>query len=225
MSALALTAALALAQQCAPTVAPLTMLAVAKHESGLVPTAIHDNTTGRTYAPNGMGPAAALASRLIRAGHSVDLGIVQINNANLSRLDLGLADVFDPCRSMAAGARVLAENYHGGGSRAERQTSLRLTLSAYNAGPRGRYQHAYVRGVQAAAQIIVPAIEVAGGSGLPVPPDPPLAPVPCTEPSGDGWHVTVAPDCHPIQADGQHVAPSDVFAKPKAGRELVFPNQ
>ena len=52
----------------------------------------------------GVIEAAAL---LIAAGHSVDLGVMQINSRNLGLLGLSLADAFDPCQSVAGAARLI----------------------------------------------------------------------------------------------------------------------
>ena len=56
-AALSIVAALTLAHQCAPAVAPDTIVGIAKTESGLYPLEIHDNTTGRSYAPESVDAA------------------------------------------------------------------------------------------------------------------------------------------------------------------------
>jgi type IV secretion system protein VirB1 len=98
-------AALALALQCAPSVDPHMIVAIGRHESGLDPLTIHDNTTGQTLHGQGVALAAA---RLVAAGHSVDLGLMQINSRNLNLLGLPLSDAFTACKSMEAAARLLA---------------------------------------------------------------------------------------------------------------------
>jgi type IV secretion system protein VirB1 len=105
MSTLTIPAALALSLQCAPSVDPHMLVAIGQHESGLDPLTIHDNTTGQEL--RGAGVAAA-ASQLIAAGHSVDLGMMQINSRNLALLGLSVADAFAACRSIEAAARLLA---------------------------------------------------------------------------------------------------------------------
>jgi type IV secretion system protein VirB1 len=98
-------AALALALRCAPAVDPHMVVAIAQHESGLDPLTIHDNTTGQIL--HGQDVAIAAAQR-IAAGHSVDLGLMQINSKNLSLLGLPLSDAFVACKSVEAAARLLA---------------------------------------------------------------------------------------------------------------------
>ena len=102
---LALQTALALALQCAPAIDPHMIVAIGEHESGLDPLTIHDNTTGQSL--HGEGVIAAAAG-LIAAGHSVDLGLMQINSHNLDLLKLPLSDAFAACRSIEAAARLLA---------------------------------------------------------------------------------------------------------------------
>src|SRR5271167_2134218 len=48
-----------------------------------------------------------MARRLIAADHSVDLGAWQINSRNLALLGLGVADAFQPCKAVAAAARLI----------------------------------------------------------------------------------------------------------------------
>ena len=157
MSGLTLAVALALAQTCAPSVAPETLLSLAWTESGLNTDAPHVNRNGTR-----------------------DFGIAQINESNLVRLGLTRETALDPCRSLAAAAQVLIENYHpANNTPVAQQAALRVTLAAYNAGPRGGPNLGYVRKVEAAAQQVIPAIEVAAGQpGLAAAPEAPPAPPP-----------------------------------------------
>jgi type IV secretion system protein VirB1 len=102
---LTLQAALALALQCAPAIDPHMVVAIGQHESGLDPLTIHDNTTDQSLHGEGVIVAA---ERLVAAGHSVDLGLMQINSHNLDLLRLPLRDTFVACRSIEAAARLLA---------------------------------------------------------------------------------------------------------------------
>lgn len=56
--------------------------ATAQAESGMNPTALHDNTTGQSYTLLADAEAVALAATLRARGHSVDAGLMQINDAN-----------------------------------------------------------------------------------------------------------------------------------------------
>ena len=105
MSVLTIQAALALSLQCAPSVDPHMIVAIGQHESGLDPLTIHDNTTGLVLHGEGV---ANTARQLIAAGHSVDLGMMQINSMNLGLLGLSVSDAFTACRSVEAAAKLLA---------------------------------------------------------------------------------------------------------------------
>ena len=108
--------------------------------------------------------AAKLAAALLEQGHSLDLGIMQINSANLQRVGLTVATAFDPGQSIRAGAVILADAYQRcrhDGTVAE-QVALRCAASVYNT---GREQAGILNGYQArvwrvAAQL-VPAIQTA----------------------------------------------------------------
>lgn len=107
-----------LAAECAPGVAVETLLSVAKVESGFDPLAIGVNgKPAITVRAKSKGEAIARASALIRAGRSVDLGVGQINSRNLQWLGLSVEAAFDPCRNLAASARVLQDGYGRGAQR------------------------------------------------------------------------------------------------------------
>jgi type IV secretion system protein VirB1 len=111
---------LALSINCAPAVAPTQIAAIAKTESGFQTLAIHDNTTGQSYQPSDKNSGVTLAQTLLARGHSIDVGMMQINSANFGWLDLTLEDAFEPCPSIKAGAAVLTaiSRYNTGDSRA-----------------------------------------------------------------------------------------------------------
>src|SRR5262249_26310018 len=74
VTVLAAAAAMALAAQCGRDVAPDTIVSIAKAESGFDTFAIHDNTAERSYAPQTLKDAVALATDLIATQHHrVDL--------------------------------------------------------------------------------------------------------------------------------------------------------
>ena len=134
---------LQLASVAAPSVAPETLAAFAQHESGLNSTALHDNTTGLTLKPATAEEAVALASSLLMQGHSLDLGIMQVNSANMQRAGLTVAGAFDPAQSIRAGAQILAAAYQQcrRGGPVEEQAALRCAASVYNTGDaRERHQ-------------------------------------------------------------------------------------
>jgi type IV secretion system protein VirB1 len=173
---LALAAAVALAVRCAPGVAPETLLSVARTESQLDPYAIHENASGESFHPESLTTAIAIAKALIERGRSVDLGLMQINNANLAPLGLSIADAFDACKSMQASAEVLQTDY---------RAALRDALSRYNTGDPDRgIANGYVARVETSAVTVVPAIS---GTVRAVPS--PATPGASRAPATPGWDI------------------------------------
>jgi type IV secretion system protein VirB1 len=160
-----------LAARCAPSVAVETLAAVMRTESGFQPFAIGVNGPGGgPVFPATREAAVAIATALIeRQGRSVDLGLMQVNSANLRALGLTVAEAFEPCRNIAAGARILQEGYAAARrSEPDPQQALRAAFSRYNTGhPERGFHNGYVLRVQDAAEIMVPAIRLRGGDPTP----------------------------------------------------------
>ena len=182
-----------LALRCGASVAPSTLASIARTESGFQPLSINDNTTKTSGVPATRDIAIQIASRLLEAGHSVDIGIMQINSANFARLGLTLETAFDPCRSIAAAAVVLAGDYAGGDTHEGQQAALRVALSRYNTGDAQRgFANGYVHRVELAARRVVPALDVgmapAAIDSQPAPAAAPAVPVdPNAPPSWAVW--------------------------------------
>ena len=152
---------LALALQCSPTVAPDTLLAIARQESGLHAWLLRDNMTKDVVAGRDLEQAVGAAEALIAAGHSVDIGLMQINSRNLIVLGLSVAAVMDPCTNVAAGGRVLTEAYAVASLRlGPGAGALRIALSRYNTGDdQAGLQNGYVGQVeQRANAYVVPSL-------------------------------------------------------------------
>jgi type IV secretion system protein VirB1 len=121
---------------CATNVAPVTLEAVVRVESGGNPFALHVNgLVGPQPQPATVADAVRLAERYIRRGYSVDLSLMQVNSRNLAALGYSIAQVLDPCTNIRAGAAILTANYaEAVRSRGEGQAALQAALSAYNTG-------------------------------------------------------------------------------------------
>lgn len=147
---------------CAPAVDPVTMSAIVKQESAGHPWSINDNNGKRSYRLKTKEEAVLKATELISSGHSIDMGLAQINSKNLRWLGLSVAQAFDPCTNISAGAKVLTHGYQKTGS-------LPAALSMYNTGkPNSTRGQEYARQVLRHAGVVVPA--PAGGrmANLPV---------------------------------------------------------
>lgn len=161
----------ALLKQCAPNVHPLTMGSIVSAESGGNIYALLDNDRAdlplsqrklRSYKPQSKQEAIDLAEKLIRAGHTVDMGLAQINNRNLGRLRMTVADAFDPCKNVWAGQEVLSNFYrqaaqrYGAGSQA-----VLHALSGYNTGSlTAGLNNGYVDRVLGKAKLPLPGLHV-----------------------------------------------------------------
>lgn len=140
-----------LLQHCAPQVAPVTMAAIVQAESGGHPWAIYDNRTGRRYYLKTKTEAVAIAKQLIAAGHKLDMGIGQVDSANLRWLHLSVDQVFDPCTNLQAAQKILLGAYKQAGG------SLQGALQAYNSG-NTTGDRKYVAAVYRQAGVTVPPI-------------------------------------------------------------------
>lgn len=160
---------MALALQCAPTVAPETMLSIIKVESGFNPLAIGVNGAPQVRVrATSKATAAAHAEALIGRGRNIDLGLAQINSANFGWLGMSPASALDPCRNLSAAERILSEGYRRARAKqSDPQAALRTALSYYNTGHARRgFENGYVAKVEDAARRLVPALR-AGPAALP----------------------------------------------------------
>ena len=164
-------AILALASQCAPSVAPETVLAIVQTESSGDPFALNVNGGRQPARQTNAVDAAATARRYVAAGYSVDLGLGQINSRNMRWLGLNWETVFDPCTNVAALARVLTTNYNAARAGRDPQTALRVALSMYNTGSQTRgFRNGYVAKVVGNAGVANSGISYA--STMPAAPAP-----------------------------------------------------
>jgi type IV secretion system protein VirB1 len=125
-----------LVRQCAPRVAPNTLLAIMHTESRFNPLALHVNGDLQLrYAPRSTAEAIGWSVWLIGHGYSVDMGLMQINSRNLARLRMSVADAFEPCRNIHAAAVILTEQYDLAAQVDENSArALLAAISAYNTG-------------------------------------------------------------------------------------------
>ncbi len=160
---------IALAQQCAPTVAPSTLRAVLAAESGGMPHAIGRSIrhrSGQSFRlgrqPSGTAEAIGWATWLLANGYAFDAGVGQVNSSNWPRLGLNASNVFDACTNIRAAAYILTESYNRAIRRyGPGQQALRAAVSAYNTGSfSAGYRNGYVNHVAAAAAFppVIPII-------------------------------------------------------------------
>ncbi len=135
---------------CAPSVAPVTIQEVIRVESGGNPHAVNVNVkNGASFKykkPATKKHAIAVANAAIAAGHTVDMGYMQINSANLKKLGYTVPEMFNPCKNLKAGAHILTTAYIEALPRhSNEQAALRAALSRYNTGSfRRGFENGYV---------------------------------------------------------------------------------
>jgi type IV secretion system protein VirB1 len=120
--------------QCGPSVDPATTQAIIQVESGGDPFAIGDNTLKKSFSPRTKTEAIALASYLLANGHSIDMGLMQVNSCHIKTMRLSLDELFDPCNNISIGTSILADFYKRYDNEADKNIVLFKALSAYNTG-------------------------------------------------------------------------------------------
>ena len=137
------------------------MAAIVKTESGFKPFAIGVNKSEVKLIrqPANKQEAVTTAKWLISNGYNIDMGMAQINSANMKWLGVSIDDLFDPCKNVAAGAKILLNNYVDAFKKiGEPQDALRAALSSYNTGnATAGIKNGYVAKVTAAS-VTVPAL-------------------------------------------------------------------
>lgn len=162
----------ALVQECAPWVAHQTMAAIVKTESGFKPLAIGVNGGARlARQPESKQEAVTTANWLIANGYSIDLGLGQVNSANLAKTGLTVEDAFDPCKNISAAARILHGNFKVARTKVQGdQAALLAALSAYNTGSYSRgFDNGYVSRVVNNANTTLPSPASYLSASTPIP--------------------------------------------------------
>lgn len=154
----------ALVQQCAPFVAPATMTAIVKVESGGDPLAMWNNTTGQRVVPATRKQAEAYLHSAIAAGDKVDVGIAQVDTENFAQYGLTVRSAFNPCTNVRVGAKILLAAYRAAHQQypGNEQVALFHAFEAYNSG-RLVGDSSYANQILAAAGI---PVYVSSGGGL-----------------------------------------------------------
>lgn len=122
---------------CGSDVHPSTIQAIIEVESAGNPLAILDNETCKSYRPKDRNQAVKIAGDLLAQGHSLDMGLMQINSQHLKKKRIDYKELFDPCVNIRAGTKILADFYkfHEQKNPKEHPDIVLLkALSSYNTG-------------------------------------------------------------------------------------------
>ncbi|MBK8815012.1 MAG: lytic transglycosylase domain-containing protein [Methylococcaceae bacterium] len=164
---------IALAQQCAPTVAPQTMAAIVNVESSYNPYAIGVVKGRLQRQPKNIQEAVATAKALAAAGWNFSIGIAQVNRYNLPKYNLTYEQGFEPCSNLWAGSKILEGCFiRADNNQRTQQEALKAAISCYYSNnftrgfkPDVRGKPSYVEKVVASAEEpirvipVVPAIQ------------------------------------------------------------------
>lgn len=159
---------LALAQECAPTVAPQTMAAIVNVESGKNPYAIGVVGGRLERQPTNQPEAVATAKALAENGWNFSVGVAQVNRYNLPKYAISLEQAFDACTNIRVGSKILEDCYvRAAKTTPDTQAALQAAFSCYYSGnftrgfqPDVAGKPSYVEKVLANADIAAQAIPV-----------------------------------------------------------------
>ncbi len=139
-----------IAAECAPWVAPQTLAAIVRTESQFRTFAIGVNGGAKLQRqPSTKEEAVVTAKWLIANNYNIDMGLGQVNSANLAKTGLSVEEAFDPCKNLAAAGKILTWNYQSASKKIpNQQAALHAAISAYNTGSFTRgFSNGYVQKV------------------------------------------------------------------------------
>jgi type IV secretion system protein VirB1 len=124
-----------LAQQCAPTVEPVTMAAIVNVESAYNPYAIGVVDGRLERQPRNRAEAIATALSLEKQHMNFSVGMAQVNRYNLAKYNLSYNEAFEPCANLYVGSKIL-EDCYGRASKQffGQQEALQAAFSCYYSG-------------------------------------------------------------------------------------------
>ncbi len=140
-----------LAVACAPTTPARIIAAIVHAESSGYPLALAINGIPRKhYKPATLHQALTLATQFQIDGRNFDIGLMQINSANLRSLHLTAAQALQPCSNIRAGAELFERGYAAAMARRAPTVPLLSAYAIYNSGDAVRgYANGYANAVEA----------------------------------------------------------------------------
>ncbi|WP_083772826.1 lytic transglycosylase domain-containing protein [Erwinia tasmaniensis] len=119
--------------RCAPDVHPVTINALIETESGRNPYAVANVSDNESRQFKSLEEAIRYVNNLDRQGKNYSAGLMQINSNNFKSYGLDNNKVFDVCKNIQVGAKILTENFERqqGGSE---QKKVRNALSRFYSG-------------------------------------------------------------------------------------------
>ncbi|ACM28416.1 lytic transglycosylase domain-containing protein [Rhizobium rhizogenes] len=208
-----------LAQTCAPAIAIETLAAVVSLESQFQPFDIRVGESSSLHEqPKSKAEAIEAATALMAEHQDVQLGLGGIGIAELRKLDLSIADAFDPCLNLKATATLL-DGYYRLAVRAgaTRQQAERVMLQSYygrsdpSVGKMAQYDD-QVKSEAKRLSKMLSAIAIGQSVGRPTVPEPQTS-----DPSLNGEE-------RPLPERSANPPSWDVFHAARQSSALVFQN-
>lgn len=110
---------------------------IIQEESSKKPFAVNVNKDGKSFVsfnPKSKDEAKKLASNYIEKGFSVDVGYMQLNSDNFTRLNTNLDEALDPCKNIYFASTIYFNFYQKTNSKKPKLVRVKESLSAYNTG-------------------------------------------------------------------------------------------
>ncbi|QQD71590.1 lytic transglycosylase domain-containing protein [Acidithiobacillus ferrivorans] len=121
--------------ECAPTVAPSTMAAIVRVESGGHSLEMWNNSTRSMIGPGNRAQAIQYLRQAIAAGQKVDVGLAQVDTGNFAAFGLTPRTAFNACANLRAGSEILRTDWQQALASGYRgQKALYHAFEAYNSG-------------------------------------------------------------------------------------------
>lgn len=121
---------------CAPEIATSTMVAIIKTESKTNPLAININHGYKLkYQPRNINEAKRWVNYLEKNQYNFDVGIAQVNIANIKKFGYKATDALNVCINLKIASKILQNNYMKALSVSKtKPEALKKAISAYNTG-------------------------------------------------------------------------------------------
>lgn len=124
-----------MSKRCSPAVSPKTMLVLIKTESRGNNIALGVNGARLRKQPANESQAVEWVRYLNKNNYNFDIGLTQVNIANVRKYKLKPEDLLDPCTNIKVGGDILTKNYIQASKKTkDPQIALRQALSSYNTG-------------------------------------------------------------------------------------------
>ena len=111
--------------------------AIIENESAKKPYAVNVNQDGKSlisFNPKSKEKAKEIAKSYIDKGFSVDIGYMQLNSDNFTRLNTNIDEALDPCRNIYFASTIFYNFYKRTDEQSNKLQRVKQSLSAYNTG-------------------------------------------------------------------------------------------